>query len=360
MAITIKYVRSDAVGEGTGNTNTVEDAYTLAEVGVNHAPGIEFRFINSGTFLSTGNQTYNNDGTGEAPIIFTGRNLADTNYENCYINGQTYYMAFNGKSQIIKYIDIVSSTTGATLQINDAKSMVYNCKIKNTSTTATGAANALCVLNGIAFNNYIESITNYSSLSTVGTLRLYGGIAFGNKIISRYIGILQTGATSISNNLIIGNSPGDESTGIYKSSFYNLCFLHRNTIYNFTYGISIPGSTDSAEVVHIIDNLFHTIQEPNPSTNPLENGYCIYLRTLTTSDYMINTTNNRYYNCDNFSQGDKYNLGNVECISDPFNYTDVSPSYDINPPDYTLNDIADGGTLCRNIVYPAYNWTWNH
>jgi len=144
--------------------------------------------------------------------------------------------------------------------------------------------------------------------------------------------------------------------------------ITHNTIYNFNYGIYFNNLEIETAVTNaplsIINNLFHTIKDPNPSTDPLQNGYCIY------TPESVNKPNNlvklnKYYNCDNFSNSKIsacfHEIENEECTSDPFTYTDPNPSFDATHPDYSLNNVSGGGLSCKEIdAYPAFNYYWNH
>jgi hypothetical protein len=352
----IRYVRPDAAGGGTGLTNTSVDAWTLTEAVTNHAAGMELRFINAGTFLSSANKFFATNGTNGNPIIFSGRNLTDTAYETAYIydtaGGKFLFTGYNFE---IRYLDFCGSSTDYVVSITGYHTVIHNCKILNTSTTSTDFGRALDIVYGVAFNNYLESRTPISSSTSAGTLKSTQSNIFGNKIVTKYRGVSSAESVNFYNNLVIGNGSG---SGYYISDYAYLSVIENNTFYNFNYGIDLFATSDTDANTFIMNNLFHTITGINDPSDP---SCCVSLRqTKLQSDYHLNCISNRYYNCDNFMEEDKYNLNNVECTSDPFVYTDVNPSYDINPPDYSLNNVTGGGAACKNISYPSLTWTWNH
>ena len=356
--LTIKYVTPNASGVGSGDTK--EDGWDLLQATTGAGAGMEIRFINSGSFTAdTTARTFANDGTGNQPIVFSGRNAADTAYENAYLSRGSVATTFAGKNIIVRYLDITSSATTSTVIVNDVKSMIYNCRIKNTSTSATGACYALHCTNSITFNNYIENVTPTTSSLVSGALYFNNGICFGNKIVTKFNGVYVLSPCNMYSNIVIGGGVGQ---GFYMGDYMYLHLFKNNTLYNFNYGIILLADSATTSHTYIINNLFHTISGIN---NPSDPSSCVALIiSKLQSDYHLNCFGNRYYNCDNFMVEDKYDTenlnNNIQCTADPFVYTDVNPSFDINPPDYSLNNITGGGVSCKNISSSAYSWTWNH
>jgi len=354
----IRYVRPDVtagLGDGTENrTDGDTRAWALTDAVDHHAAGMEIRFINYGSFTAdTTHRSFDNDGTGSQPIIFSGRNASDTAYENAYLNRGAGSTIFNGKNTIVRYLDIVSSSSVQTVSLSNSRSLMYNCKILNTNVIS---GMGLLLYRGCAFNNYIESrgVIAHALSSSFS-------VVFGNKVISKYNGVYyDNGNMFLFHNLIIGNGVAN---GVYSEEYVSaLNLIQNNTIYNFNYGINIYATNNIIKNIHIANNLFHTISGIN---NPSDPSACIALRMAALqSDYFLTIYGNRYYNCDNFMVDDKYDTenlnNNIECLADPFVHTDVNPSYDSDPPDYSLNNVTGGGVSCKNIPPPVYNWTWNH
>jgi hypothetical protein len=339
-------------GDGTANLNSgATGAWTLAEAVTGQTSNMELRFINSGTFTDTTNRTFAVDGTGDAPILFTGRSADDTTYESAYFARGAAFMTFSCKNAIVQYLDMTSTHTSYTVSCEDSKITIHDCRLKNTNTASTtGNCNALNSMYANVYNCYLENTNTVSTASFTGALCFSRGIIFGNKIVAQGRGVGQLSSASsyaFYNNLVIG---GGILSAYYINDYYYAMMIKNNTFYNFKYGINFPASTSVSSATFVMNNLFHTIIGEDPS----DPGYAINLRmSVNQQDGMINVMGNRYYNCSNWMLEDKYKnvfQANTELTADPF----VSGS------DYQLNATAGGGTACKNISSPAFTWTWNH
>jgi hypothetical protein len=353
MAMTIRYVRPDSAGGGDGTTNTnsgANGAWTLAEAVAGQTSNMEIRFINSGTFSAdTSSRSFINDGTGDAPILFTGRSADDTAYESAYLNRGAAYTVFSCKNSVVQYLDITSSSSSNTVSIEEYKTTVHDCKFRNTNTASTtGGCNALNTSYSNVYNCYLENMNTITSGAGYGSLAFNRSNVFGCKIVAKGRAVYSSSSHAFYNNLVIGD--GIES-GFYINGYYNIHMVKNNTFYNFKYGINYLADAGTDISSFVMNNLFHTIIGEDPS----DPGYVINLRITTTQDDgMLDVMGNRYYNCSNFMLEDKYAgvfENNVELTSDPF----VTPGTD-----YELNSTAGGGAGCKNISSPAYTWTWNH
>ena len=370
-AFSIRYVRTDADGGNDGLTNSSTGAWTLAEAFTNYAAGQEIRIMNTGTYSLASNTTITTVGTSYNPVLFIGRKTDDSAYENSYINAGVYYLYINAAFIRWCYIDFYSTSTSYAIRYG-GNVIFYRCKIKNdNSTTTTGTAMALyqsTSAGGSIVECYLENvITHLISSELMGVVNLSRAHLINSKIVTKDVGVRTTGSYAgniIRGNLIIGNGIG---SSINQTSNVNLGYLtdiSHNTMYNFNYGIYFnnlePYTTVSP--VMIMNNLFHSIKDPNPSADLLQNGYCIYtLEAVNKPNVLVKS--NRYYDCDNFSNcsGFFHEIENEECTSDPFTYTDPNPSFDSNPPNYTLNNVSGGGLSCKNQnLYSAFNNTWSH
>ncbi len=349
MALTIKYVRSDAAGGGDGSANNSSDAWTLVEAYANATAGTEVRIINTGTYILSSNLSLSNTGTDELDnrIVFSGRDITDSVYENIYINGGTYYISLGlGNDYItLQYMDIYSTYAYQTVSGNGNNIVLYRCKIKNGNTNSGESESfAFCAVNLYRVNSIIDCyLENSSSIgnSALSVLYCRGSLVTGCKIITPGVGLYAIEGVNCFNNLIVGTG-NNASLGVYSAPYVNGKIIRNNTIYNFKTALNLsPGNQ------YVANNIFHTISSGDPS----DPGYLCYCRDENLSDLYI--INNKYFNVDQISNYDLLNYyDNEELTEDPF--VDVGV-------DFSLNNTEGGGANCRGTgVSPAFSWTWNH
>ncbi len=355
MAQTIKYVRSDAAGGGDGSANNSSDAWTLVEAYANATAGTEVRIINTGTYTLTGNVTATNNGTSSAPIQMKGRNIDDTDYENIYINQQSYYMgSYSRDYWSFHFIDSYSTNVNYNFisgSSSSDKTTFYYCRIKNGNTSSTTGL-CRCIAGHQNISNayyycYFENVNTVSPNASIMGGGYYNTLV-GCKIVFSNIGVVEssTGFGRVyDNNIFIGS--GENSIGITGGSGTNNTLVN-NTFYNMGQSIIFSDWQSNANYIPpiVCNNLFHSIFTSNPS----DPGYCIFAQNINFMPYIMH---NRYYNCDYFTNFTSQDIDNEELSEDPCS--------DVESGDFTLNSVSGGGLSCKDQnIYPAFTWEWTH
>jgi len=164
-----KYVRVTALGGGDGSANNDTDAWTLTEAASNYAAGQRVNVIEGTYNLST--TTLATSATATGPVIWRGRNAADTDVGRPYLDmGAT---AFQITAEDIKfmYFDITSSNATRTMYMTGDASLAYRCKFYNTGTgTAEGLQQHVISLHDGAMVDCFASNITTSEYSYVGNI----------------------------------------------------------------------------------------------------------------------------------------------------------------------------------------------
>ncbi len=284
MAFTDYYVRADAVGGGTGLSNTSGDAFTWAELTTRMnagaaAAGDRYN-VKAGTYSLSASSTFSNDGTTASPIVIRGFNstpgdldeqgriggtgdLDTTNFPSIEF-GSTYRFA-GASATLVHYMNLkFTGAPNATLADFGSNCFVHQVYADNTSTGANAVAIAIdsnsvvatCDgklsggsggLGAFRFNGspgtcldcrcIMSSNHGFLGLATVGMMVCVGCVAAN----CGGDGFAYTGTTAGSNWLLINcTSQGNTGNGVshgnaaftYMSRFIN-CMVTDNGGYGF-------------------------------------------------------------------------------------------------------------------------------
>lgn len=198
MAITERYVTSSAAGGGVGTSG---DPWTLSEAITNATAGDRVN-VKAGTYTRSATDSPANAGTATSPVIWRGYNtvigdlddVTRTNNNGALVTTNFPVIAYNsgfrwnstGTFNIYQNLVFTGTFAGALVQ-KGADSVMYNCKVTNSSTSGSAVAAASnsrtlaieCdfILNGASGGNAAYSLSTTGAI--IAGCRVNGGPNIG-------------------------------------------------------------------------------------------------------------------------------------------------------------------------------------
>jgi hypothetical protein len=174
------YTSSTALGGGVGS---YADPFTLQEAFDTATAGDEVRVLNDGTYSPTATiDVDTNQGTSSSPIVFVGRNSADTAEEvatisgTSILSGSVIYFNFGNTSHSYVHIkklkfdgSLASNDISAANALNNRGVYWFDCIFTNSSRYALGSGCYFCQLIRCQFiNNTSISLYNFKNSLVIG------------------------------------------------------------------------------------------------------------------------------------------------------------------------------------------------
>lgn len=334
MAFTERYVTSAAAGGGDGSSG---NPWTLAEAIANAVGGDRINILSDATYTLGASATFP-AGTAENPIQWRGYNAtigdlvntgratataALTTTDFPVIDGGTLYNVTMGAFNSLVNLRITSGLNGQTL-VGGTAFHVHRCSIANTH--ANGGS-ARCFFGGSLYGSVSDCDCLITSTNSgVQALNPGRGGAYGCRVWhtgtpnSTMVGIAVDGVgTSAVGNLVFNVGSAFSGTASGTNT------IARNTVYNANIGVINPASG-----CVIADNIFYSI-----ATYAI--GGTTGGNPLLWNNAMGALTSGRIDTSGLGSIIEEINA--ITLTADPF--TNAASE------DFTLNNTAGGGALCR-------------
>lgn len=273
MAITERYVRSDAAGGGNGTTDAASGAngaFTWAEMVTDlNTPRAGYRYnVKAGTYTLAANTTLTGDGSATKPNIIRGFNstagdldsvgrgsggaLTTTNFPVLAYDA-TYSLNLSGSDYIIlQNIKVTTSNNSRAVYLASPGSYMVRCYVGNTyNGTNAGGVLVDTLTGGVIDCDIVMSGADHSyGISSQAS----SDVIVGCRITAPAGVGIETNAA----NWCVGNTIYDSESGITTSSTTGIVRLISNTIVGCTTGIKYVASTTNPCVIvnnHITDCL---------------------------------------------------------------------------------------------------------
>jgi hypothetical protein len=341
MPYTERYCRADAAGSGNGTTDTnsgANGAWTLAEAIANATAGMRVN-IKSGTYSLGASITLPNGAT-ENPIVWQGfqsalgdledvgratptASLTTTNFP--LINGGTSWRVTCGTFNALKNLRIATRANTETV-VGSASSNFWRCVFENTNANGSAAA-ALSI-----GNNYTAAVDCDMSIATSGGSASAVTAGRGSII----------GCRIWNSSTIVSTQQGISATELHQA-------ISGNLIFNI--GIAITTGSFSSNVIfnswhNVVTGIFVNGGFNGVIANNVgwqHSGFAVR-GTASSGNFLIY---NNAFGSHTSGRLDGATLGTVIDEMSPILLTE-NPFTNSGGGDYTLNNSAGGGALCRN------------
>ena len=235
---------------------------------------------------------------------------------------------------------MITGNSGVVL-VTGAMGIVDQCRISNTSTSASARA-ALRINNGAMISNcHVSTLTTRTSVDSAAVYTLARSHIVNNFITSTRVGIQVTGSVTQTacGNIIVGNDTGSGISVSLSSTRGFLC--NYNSIYDFTEGINVSTAMSSP-----IGNVIFANNIIWGGTTGTVKGIA-NAGSATAIYFYIN--NNAIGNVDTAYEFGDLIIENVITLTvNPF----AGSTFD-SADEFKLNNTAGGGALCRETALPT-------
>ena len=343
-----KYYYADADGDDSGSSE--ENAYVNIETAIEGIAAGDILYLKkSSSRVTTGDKTLDMASDSDTAVtIIEG-------YETTPGDGGqwqgTGYLFFNtGGNLVVKNIDLETSDANFVMRSNINNTFFYNCRFRNTNTSANNEAVRITVSCHFVNCYFNADMPVSTARGTVQAVSFDGG-SFHNCVFRGQRGLYLDNVASNKLNVtncifttgeIVPMINGIDTALITGSSEAVFCNITGNSFFGFTGdGIALRDLPDPAGNPNLLgmiqDNIFYGTSATN--------GINIEDTSHTTGLLVVGNAYGGVTNQINGGGTNFQNLDAVPLVSDPF--------VDGANLDFRLTGVSGGGADCRSAAYPT-------